>query len=130
MAFFSHAFVHTFSFSGCSILGTEEGTKNTEQRINVSFLFRLGKLKMLHQIYGENTMSRMRVFESHKKLDKGGKGGKKMTLEAGGFQQARLGSTSSRLGRWCVAIDVWLFEGSQVNLPWKRTVFGILWPKI
>ena len=48
----------------------------SEQRTNLKFLVRLGKtpseaLTMLHQVYGDETMSRSRVFEWHKKFREG-----------------------------------------------------------
>ena len=51
----------------------------TEQRINVKFLVRLGKtpsdaLGMLHEVYGDETMSRSRVFEWHKRFKEGREG--------------------------------------------------------
>ena len=44
-----------------------------EQRINLKFLVKLGKgptdcLKLLHEVYGEATMSRARLFEWHKRF--------------------------------------------------------------
>lgn len=49
---------------------------NTEQRTNLKFLVRLGKtpsqaLEMLKQVYGDNAMSRTRVFEWHKRFKEG-----------------------------------------------------------
>ena len=46
---------------------------NTEKRINLKFLVRLGKtplqaFEMLQQVYGKNIMLRKRVFEKHKKF--------------------------------------------------------------
>ena len=43
---------------------------NTEQRTNLKFLVRSGKtllqaLEMLKQVYGDNEMSRTRIFEWH-----------------------------------------------------------------
>ena len=48
----------------------------TEQRINLKFLVRLGKtpsdaLGMLQEVYGDETMSRSRVFEWHKRFKEG-----------------------------------------------------------
>ena len=48
----------------------------TEQRINLKFLVQLGKtpsdaLGMLHEVYGDETMSRSRVFEWHKRFEEG-----------------------------------------------------------
>ena len=47
-----------------------------EQRINLKFLVKLGKgptncLKLLHEVYGEATMSRARLFEWHKRFTSG-----------------------------------------------------------
>ena len=49
---------------------------NTEQRTNQKFLVRLGKTpsqahEMLKQVYGDNAMSRTRVFEWHKRFKEG-----------------------------------------------------------
>ena len=48
----------------------------TEQRINLNFLVRLGKtpsdtLEVLQEVYGDETMSRSRVFEWHKRFKEG-----------------------------------------------------------
>ena len=48
----------------------------TEQRINIKFCVKLGKtatdtLKMLRDVYGDSSMSRIRVFEWHKQFVKG-----------------------------------------------------------
>ena len=47
-----------------------------KQRINLKFLVKLGKgptdcLKLLHEVYGEATMSRARLFEWHKRFTSG-----------------------------------------------------------
>ena len=49
---------------------------NLEQRTNLKFLVRLGKtpsecLELLQQVYGNNAMSRTRVFEWHKRFKEG-----------------------------------------------------------
>jgi len=46
---------------------------NTKQQINLKFLVRFGKtpteaLKLLHEVYGDDTMSRSRGFEWHKRF--------------------------------------------------------------
>lgn len=48
----------------------------TEQRINLKFLVRLGKspsdaLRMLQEVYGDEAMSRSRVFEWYKRFKEG-----------------------------------------------------------
>ena len=48
----------------------------TEQHINLKFLVQLGKtpsdaLGMLHEVYGDETMSRSYVFEWHKWFKEG-----------------------------------------------------------
>ena len=48
----------------------------TEQHINLKFLIRLGKtpsdaLRMLQEVYGDETMLRSRVFEWHKRFKEG-----------------------------------------------------------
>ena len=75
-------------------MNTEERTINTEQRTNLKFLVRLGKtpsqaLEMLKQVYGDNTMSRTRVFEWHKRFKKGLRKWK-MIPGVGGIQRAGL----------------------------------------
>jgi len=47
-----------------------------ERRINLKFLFHLGKtateaLKLLQDIYGNNIMSRSRLFEWHRRFKEG-----------------------------------------------------------
>ena len=47
-----------------------------EQRINLKFLVRLGKtpteaLKLLQEVYGNDTMSRTRLFEWHRRFKEG-----------------------------------------------------------
>ena len=49
---------------------------SVEQRINLKFLVRLGKtsteaLKLLQEVYGDDTMSRTRLFEWHRRFKKG-----------------------------------------------------------
>ena len=49
-----------------------------EQRFNIKFCVKLGKLvietlKMLHDVYGDSSMSRTRVFEWHKRFVEGRK---------------------------------------------------------
>ena len=47
-----------------------------EQRINIKFCVKLGKtatetLKVLRDVYGDSSMSRIRILEWHKRLVKG-----------------------------------------------------------
>ena len=49
---------------------------SVEQRINLKFLVRLGKtpteaLKLLQEVYGDDTMSRTRLFEWHRRFKEG-----------------------------------------------------------
>ena len=49
---------------------------SVEQRINLKFLVRLGKtpteaLKLLQEVYYDDTMSRTRLFEWHRRFKKG-----------------------------------------------------------
>ena len=49
---------------------------SVEQRINLKFLVRLGKtpieaLKLLQEVYGDDTMSRTRVFGWHRRFKNG-----------------------------------------------------------
>jgi transposase len=50
--------------------------KKIEQRVNIKFLVKLKKtatetFNMLREAYGENTLSRARVFEWHKRFSEG-----------------------------------------------------------
>ena len=65
------------SFSSRSALSNEERKMNTEQQINLKFLVNLGKtppqtLEMLQQLYEDNTMLSICVFEWDKKIKDGG----------------------------------------------------------
>ena len=49
---------------------------SVEQRIKLKFLVRLGKtpteeLKLLQEVYGDDTMSRTRLFEWHRRFKEG-----------------------------------------------------------
>ena len=49
---------------------------SVEQQINLKFLVRLGKtpteaLKLLQEVYGEETVSRTRLFEGHRRFKEG-----------------------------------------------------------
>ena len=49
---------------------------SVEQRINLKFLVRLGKtpteaLKLLQEVHGDDTMSRTRLFEWHRRFKEG-----------------------------------------------------------
>ena len=49
---------------------------SVEQQINLKFLVRLGKtptetLKLLQEVYGDDTMSRIRLFEWHRRFEEG-----------------------------------------------------------
>jgi len=49
---------------------------SVEQRINLKFLVRLGKtptkaLKLLQEVYGDDTMSKTRLFEWHRRFKEG-----------------------------------------------------------
>ena len=59
---FSHTFVYASSFSSRSVMSTEERTMNSERRIKVKILVRLGKT-MPQQVYENNTIKRTRAFE-------------------------------------------------------------------
>ena len=69
--------MYTFSQAGINgYLNFTRQAMTTEQRINLKFLVRLGKtpsdaLGMLQEVYGDEEMSRSRVFEWHKQFKEG-----------------------------------------------------------
>ena len=83
---------------------------STEQRTNLKFLVRLGKtpteaLGLLQQVYGNEAMSRCRVFEWHKRF-KEGREDVEDDPGVGGRQQAKLKKMLSECGRRCAATAV------------------------
>ena len=66
---------------------------SAKQRINLKFLVRLGKtpteaLKLLQKVYGNDMMSRTRLFEWHRRFKEGREEGKMIT-EMGSHPQAK-----------------------------------------
>ena len=121
--FFTYFCLH-FLLSGRSSMSTAERTMNTEQRINLKFVVRVGKTpsqahEMFQQVYGDNTMSRARDFKRHKRYQKA-HGKWKMTPRAGGLQQVELRSTSCGESKLYVAIVAWLFKWLRVSYTLKK----------
>ena len=90
---------------------------NDEHRaINLKFLVLLVKIpsqgpEIIQQLYGDSTMSWTLVFERCMRFRRREREkGEEVKNDSSWLQQARVRSTSSGLGKWCVAIVVCLVE--------------------
>ena len=132
--FFTCVCIQLLSFLFRFQVNSEQRTMNTEQRTNLKFLVRSGKtllqaLEMLKQVYGDNEMSRTRIFEWHMRF----KERREMVEDNSRSRRPWTNKNEvnvKRIKKICVAIVSWLFEWSQVSWTWKKTVFGRLSPKI
>ena len=106
----------------------------TEQRTNLKFLVRLGKtpseaLRLLQQVYGDETMSRSQVFEWHKRF-KEGRNDVEDNPSSWRPSMSRTEANVERV-RQVVRSDCRLtVRLSQVSWAWTATVSGRLSPKI
>ena len=85
---------------------------SVEQRINLKFLVRLRKtpaeaLKLLQEVYGDDTMSRTRLFECHKRFKREERRWKMIT-GVGSHPQVQQVKMLSVLDKRCKAIAVLL----------------------
>ena len=87
---------------------------SVEQRTNLKFLVRLGKspseaLRMLQEVYGQETMSRSRVFEWHKHF-KEGREEVEDDARSGRPSSSRTEDNVERVRQKCVKTIEWLCE--------------------